>query len=270
MSARRWMLTILGGGALGLAAVAMDVPAQAQVRAPGEVFQDCPGACPQMVVIPPGRFVMGSPPDEAGRYEDEGPQRTVTITRPFAVGRYEITFDEWDACVAEYGCATRGHDQWKGRGRRPAVDISWNAAQQYVAWLSFKTGHAYRLMSEAEWEYAARAGTTTAYHSGMTADPEAANILATGQRQSLPVGQFPPNAFGLYDMDGNVMEFLQDCWNERFIGAPTDGSAWLAGDCGRRVRRGGYWSGYNRTAARSYNEVRGTHGVVGFRIARDI
>lgn len=270
MPTRRWILAAIGSGAVGLAALTTGLSVHAQTHTPGDIFRDCAKNCPEMVVIPPGSFIMGSSPDEIGHYENEAPQRMVTLKHPFAAGRYEITFDEWDACVADYGCASRGHDQWRGRGRRPAVDISWNDAQQYIAWLSFKTGQTYRLLSEAEWEYAARAGTTTPYHSGLASDPQAANIRESGQGYSLPVGQFPPNAFGLYDMDGNVTEFLQDCWNEHFVGAPTDGSAWLVGDCGKRARRGGDWSGGNRIASRSYNEVRGKHGPVGFRIARDL
>ena len=136
--------------------------------AAGRVIKDCP-VCPDLLEVPAGQFLMGSPPGEPGRDDDEGPQHTVTIARPFAVGRYEITFDEWDACVAGGGCARAADDGW-GRGRRPVIHVSYEQAIGYTEWLSTKTGKPYRLLSEAEWEYAARAGSRTAYVWGATAD----------------------------------------------------------------------------------------------------
>jgi formylglycine-generating enzyme required for sulfatase activity len=132
---------------------------------PMDLFKECTG-CPEMVVVPAGDFMMGSPVKEKNRDEDEGPQRKVTFARPFAVSRFELSFDEWDACAAHGDCDPRIHDSGWGRGRQPAINVSWDDAQQYVAWLSRITGQPYRLLTEAEWEYAARAGTTTAYYWG--------------------------------------------------------------------------------------------------------
>jgi hypothetical protein len=173
-----------------------------------------------MVVVPAGSFTMGSPPSEEGRSDSEGPQHRVTIARPFAVGKFEVTFAEWDACVAAGGCSHRPGDQGWGRGNRPVIDVSWNdITQQYLPWLSRKTGKTYRLLSEAEWEYAARAGTTTAFSTGRTITPEQANFdgnytyggSAKGvyRSKTVEVGSFPPNAFGLFDMHGNLWEWCR-------------------------------------------------------------
>ena len=218
---------------------------------PGRVFRDC-DVCPEMVVVPAGSFMMGSPPGEEGRADSEGPQRKVTIARPFAVGKFEVTFAEWDACVAAGGCKHNPGDQGWGRGKRPVIDVSWDdITKEYLPWLSRKTGKSYRLLSEAEWEYVARAGTTTPFSTGRTITPKQANFAgnytyggsAKGvyRSKTIEVGSFPPNAFGLYDMHGNVWEWVQDCWNGSYTGAPSDGSAWTTGDCGRRVLRGGSW-----------------------------
>ena len=198
-----------------------------------------------MVVIPAGTFMMGSPDSEVGRSKDEGPQRKVTIARPFAVSRYEITFDQWDACMKEGGCKDMPKDEGWGRGKRPVINVNWDNAQNYAAWLAKKTGKPYRLLSEAEWEYAARGGTTTRYPWGDEPGTNRANFNGSGSqwsgKQTAPVGSFEPNAFGLYDMIGNVWEWVEDCWNDSYQSAPTDGSAWESGDCGRRVVRGGSW-----------------------------
>ena len=207
-------------------------------KANGDTFRDCK-RCPVMVVVPAGSFLMGSPASEEGRTKHEEPVHRVTIAAPFAAGAYEVTFKEWDVCVAEGGCGDYG----SGRGKRPVVEVSWDDAQTYVLWLSQKTGHSYRLLSEAEWEYAARAGTTTRYHTGDFISTDQANfngvwIGQPSRDELLPAGSFPANAFGLHDMHGNANEWVQDCWNENYEGAPNDGSAWETGDCSLRILRG--------------------------------
>ena len=210
---------------------------QTASRRPGEVFRDC-GECPEMVVIPAGEFMMGSPDSEPGRDADEGPLRRVRIGYPLAVGKFEVTFAEWDACVSAGGCNHRPNDKGWGRGSRPVVVVNWGDAQAYVKWLSRTTGQRYRLLSESEWEYAARAGTTTPLHTGSRITTAQANFSGN---QTVPVGRFGANLFGLHDMHGNVWEWVEDCWNRSYAGAPSDGSAWRSGECSRRVLRGGSW-----------------------------
>jgi formylglycine-generating enzyme required for sulfatase activity len=235
---------------------------------PGAVFRDC-AECPEMVVLPGGTFLMGSPPDEEGRYADEGPRHQVRVA-PLALGKHEVTFAEWDACVAAGGCAHTPEDAGWGRGRRPVIDVSWENAQQYVAWLSRKTGEAYRLPTEAEWEYAARAGTTTRYWWGNNITPEDANY---GSRvgKTTEVGSYPANPWGLHDMAGNVWEWVADRWHESYEGAPADGSAWVEGGSSGRVVRGGSW-GLEPGSLRSANRLRSEPVIrfhaLGFRVAR--
>ena len=246
----------------------------------GQRFRDCP-ECPEMVVVPAGSFLMGSPDAEEGRFEDEGPLHRVTFSMPFAVGIYEVTFDEWDACVASGGCfGHRPEDDW-GRGRRPAIRVAWIDAQSYVRWLSCKTGKYYRLLSESEWEYVARAGTRTPFHTGSTISTGQANydgdhVYGSGRKRvyhwkTVPVGSFPANAWGLHDVHGNVWEWVQDCWNGNYQGAPRDGSAWESGDCSLRILRGGSWNYYPRYL-RSANRFRFKPGsrnyFSGFRVSR--
>jgi formylglycine-generating enzyme required for sulfatase activity len=159
------------------------------------------------------------------------------MPQPFAVGVYEVTFAEWDACVSDGGCnGYRVRDLFQGRGKQPITDMNWKGAKAYVAWLSRETGERYRLLSESEWEYAARAGTTTKYHWGNSFDNSGAHI---GYKTVL-VGGHAPNEFGLHDVHGNVSEWVEDCWHGSYEGAPSDGRAWTSGDdCGRRVLRGG-------------------------------
>ena len=177
---------------------------------PGDTFRDC-GVCPKMVVVPAGTFLMGLPPDEPVRDGDEGPQHGVTIAKPFAVAETEVTFDEWDACVEDGGCGGyRPDDEGWGRGRRPAINVSWNDARAYTQWLSDKTGQDYRLLTEAEWEYVARAGTTTAYWWGDTFDGAKAN---NGSRTT-KVNRYPANPWGVRDVAGNVWEWVADCYDE--------------------------------------------------------
>jgi len=248
---------------------------------PGTVFTDC-DACPEMVVIPVGDFTMGSPASEPGRYSDEGPQHQVTISRQFAAGKFEVTFDEWDTCVRESGCDHFPSDSGWVRGRRPVTNVSWDDAKQYVQWLSRKTGRNYRLLTEAEWEYVARAGTTTAFSFGSTVTPQQAKyntkesyadspVTVSSLEQSAPVGSYAPNAFGLYDVHGNVWEWTEDCWNANYSGAPTNGNAWRAGDCGWRVLRGGSWFSDSqglRSAFRSFFNASSRFTDFGFRLAR--
>jgi formylglycine-generating enzyme required for sulfatase activity len=236
-------------------------------------------------VVPAGSFVMGSPAGEEGRDADEGPQRTVTISRAFAVGKFEVTFAEWDACVAGGGCnGYRPGDEGWGRGNRPVINVNWNEAQAYVQWLSNRTGKRYRLLSEAEWEYVARAGETTAYPWGSSASHEFANYgkdeccdgLAQGRDRwvnTSPVRSFPANRFGLHDMHGNVYEWTEDCYNESYAGAPSDGSAWRSGDCSRRVLRGGSWDfgpRLLRSASRDWLLPTFRYNFIGFRVARTL
>jgi formylglycine-generating enzyme required for sulfatase activity len=251
-------------------------------RKPKDSFRDCP-ECPEMVVVAAGEFMMGSPRTEADRDKNEGPQRKVTIAKPFAVGKFEVTFAEWDACVAAGGCKQRPGDQSWGRGRRPVINVSWNDAREYGAWLSKKTGSTYRLLTEAEWEYAARAGTTTPFSTGHTISTDQANFdgnYASGskdqfRRRTLDVGSFQPNAFGLYDMHGNVAEWVQDCYEDTYSRTPLDGRATAEAPGCLRVLRGG--SGFNvprmlRAASRDSGHDSGhsRHPSIGFRLARTL
>ena len=241
---------------------------------PGETFQDC-DECPKMVVVPSGKFTMGASSSEGGD-SNERPMRRVRIDYRFAVGVYEVTFDEWYACADAGGCGSYiPDDEGWGRGNRPVMNVSWNDAQSYVRWLSARTGKTYRLLSEAEWEYVARAGTETAYSWGDSIGVNRANCDGCGSqwgdKMTAPVGSFAANAWGVYDMHGNVREWVQDCWNDNYSGAPSDGSAWESEDIYYRVLRGGSWSnvpGFLRSANRDKGIVRSS--VRGFRVARDL
>ena len=242
----------------------------------GDVFRDC-SKCPEMVVVPGGSFMMGSPAGEEGRENNEGPAQRVTIPRPFAVGKYEVTFSEWDACVSAGGCGHRPSDRGWGRGTRPVINVSWDDAKQYVRWLSQKTGKAYRLLSESEWEYVARAESSTRYSWGDDVGRNRANCDGCGSRwdgaKTAPVGSFAANGFGLHDLHGNVWEWVEDCWNAGYRGAPEDGGAWLSGDCDDRVNRGGSWINIPRylRAAYRYSYATGFRDyIAGFRIARTL
>jgi formylglycine-generating enzyme required for sulfatase activity len=212
------------------------------------VFRDCPD-CPEMVQIPAGKFLMGSSDDE-----DQKPAHEVHLDKPIAVGKYEVTFAEWDACVADGGCLKNkqpGDEGW-GRGRRPVINVSWNDAKEYAAWLSGKTGKPYRLLSEAEWEYAARAGSTGKYAFGETLNAQQAKFSAgkQGIGETAEVGSFPANAWELHDMHGNVWEWVEDCYLPNYDGAPADGSPRSGPNCASRVLRGGSWD-YNPEDLRS-------------------
>lgn len=238
-----------------------------------------------LVVIPPSAFTMGSPASEAGRGSFEDPRHRVTIARAFALGKYDVTFDEWDACTADGGCnGYRPPDEGWGQGSRPVINVSWDDAQSYIGWLTRKTGRHYRLPTESEWEYAARAGSPTTYWWGAGASHEFANYGAdkccSGFAQGAdrweatsPVGSFPPNPFGLFDMNGNVMQFVADCWHPSYAGAPADASAWLDEPCGMQIVRGGSWNSppaYIRSADRIFIPASTRANIIGFRVARDL
>jgi formylglycine-generating enzyme required for sulfatase activity len=238
--------------------------------APGDEVRDCPD-CPEMLVIPAGSFEMGAAATPFDR-----PLHRVTIAQPFRLSRNEITFEEWDKCVAAQGCRFKPDDRGWGRGDHPVINVSWSDAKEYISWLSRTTEKAYRLPSEAEWEFAARGGKRTPYYWGSQVGSRMANCrdCKTGEPvQPLPVGTFPPNPFGLNDMAGNVAEWLEDCWNESYRGAPTDGSAWTTGDCSLRVLRGGSFdtsSAYLRSAARFRYDADVRYFANGFRVAREM
>ncbi len=253
----------------------------------GDVFDDCDGAgwCPTMVVVPAGSFIRG--PNDGDGDEDERPAHRVAIDEPFAIGVYEVTFDEWDACVASGGC--NGHvpdDEGWGRGRRPVIDLSWEDARAYVDWLNRKLGHAelYGLPTEAEWEYAARAGTTTPFYFGETISTEQANYdgnrtYGTGdvgvyREQTVEVGSFPANAFGLHDVHGNAREWVEDCYTDNYREQAEFNGVSTVDDCRLRVLRGGAWNqgpGSLRSANRSdrRGDYRSAHAS-GFRVARKL
>ena len=242
---------------------------------PGQVFRDC-FECPEMVVVPAGSFRMGDL--NSGGDADEGPVREVNITRPFAIAKYETTFAEWDACVEAGGCAPGAGDIGWGRDRRPAINVSPEEAEAFAAWVSGLTGVRYRLPSEAEWEYAARAGSDTRYPWGNDIGANRANCDGCGSdwddARTAPVGSFPANAFGIHDTVGNVYEWVADCGRESYEDAPSDGSVWSTDEtCRVRMMRGGSWVSLPR-ALRSANRVRNPVFFrdinVGFRVARDL
>ena len=271
-----------------------------------------------MVTVPAGTFMMGSPAHEAGRFEDEGPQHLVRIAEPLAVGKYEVTRGEFAQFVWDTGRAMRdsctvlipkeGNEyewemvrgNWLDPGYRqtdrdPVVCVLWRDAQEYVEWLSRKTGKRYRLLSESEWEYAARGGRTTTRYWGESAAEQCRHANARdastgwtngvacddGYARTAPVGSFTKNQYGLHDMSGNVYEWTQDCWNDSYAGAPTDGSAWEQGDCRFRTMRGGAWLSVPRRL-RAASRVGASEGAaqavwsghysdfVGFRVARTL
>ena len=288
------LLGLAGLGVVDRAAIAQQVVAQhrwrmamdptvltvkqetAKAARPGSGFKECASGCPVMIVIAAGKFIMGSPESEADRDASEGPQHEVTIAKPFAVSKFEVTFEAWDACVAAAACP-RLIDRW-GRGEMPVIDVSWGDAKQYVGWLSQLTGKEYRLLTEAEWEYAARAGARTRFSWGDDLGKGNADCDRCGSpwdlKQTAPVGSFKPNAWGLHDMHGNVWEWVEDSWHETYDGAPTDGSAWLAGgDPSFRIVRGGSWRNDServRAAARVRRHVNVRFDTLGFRVARTL
>ncbi len=246
---------------------------------PGSTFREplrSGGEGLEMVVIPAGGFRMGcSSNDRSSCPGKEKPVHEVRIPAAFALSVHEVTFDDYD----RFTYPNKVDDEGWGRGSRPAINVSWDDAKEYVAWLSSETGADYRLPSEAEWEYAARAGTVTKYSWGNEIGSNRANCDGCGSQwddeRTAPVGSFRPNAFGLYDMHGNVYEWVEDCWNSGYSGAPSDGSPWLRRGryCADRVLRGGSWGYYpryigaaNRLRATGYSRV----NHFGFRVARTL
>ncbi len=288
-------------GALPRLAVAFALAApltahtQSDAGAPGSVFRDCP-TCPEMVVVPAGEFTMGSTFEESG-HPDEKPKHAVKIGAPIAVSKYEVTFEQWDACVAEGQCP-QANDEGQGRGNRPAYNVNWSEANAYAQWLAKKTGKRYRLLSEAEWEYAARGGTQTPWFWGPAEDSTGSSKAclyanthdetgkqahpmyvwsnhkcSDGAAETTNVGKYQPNPFGLYDILGNVREWVADCHHAGYQGAPADGKVWDEPSCEKRIVRGGAWidgAATTRAAYRHPEEPGFRNYQVGFRIARDL
>jgi formylglycine-generating enzyme required for sulfatase activity len=258
-------------------------PQAEQGLKPKDSFRECSPEqgkdyCPEMIVVPAGSFTMGSPPTEKGHDAHEGPQHQVTIRKPFAVSKFALTFDEWDTCVDFGACTAGATDLGWGRGQHPMINATWDDAKRYVAWLSRMTGKPYRLLTEAEYEYVARAGTQTAYPWGKDVGTNNANCNGCGSRwdgtQTAPVGSFAANEFGLYDVAGNAMQWVEDCYHPNYADAPADGSAWTrGGDCTRRIDRGGSWHDtpdYVRSAARDRGTSDRRGYDLGFRVARTL
>ena len=263
--------------------------AQAAEPQPGKVFKDCKD-CPEMVVLPAGKFIMGTPDDEVGREPDEGPMHEVTFAKPFAMSRFQITAAEWDSYIRQTGVKIPDGDTRPGREciaskprysqgpRQPAVCMNFPEVQAYVAWLSKKTGHQYQMVSEAQREYAARAGSTGPFPFPFDEGKEYsiakhANTYgpADGYSYTSPVGSYPANAFGMYDMHGNVYEWIADCEHPNYVGAPTDGSAWVEPGCESLQLRGNDWGEapvFSRSGNRNniYPQTRGDW--IGFRVVR--
>jgi formylglycine-generating enzyme required for sulfatase activity len=255
---------------------------------PKDSFKECDN-CPAMVTMPTGSFTMGSPAGEPQRSPDEGPQQQITIGAMFAVGRSEVSFDEWFACVAEGGCnAHRPGDYGWGTGNRPVINVSWIDAKAYVKWLSAKTGATYRLLSESEREYVARGCTSpscpsTPFWFGREISPKRANYdwrysydgsaKAQPPRRTVATDASEANPFGLLHVHGNVWEWVEDCWNGSLAGLPKDGAPRITGDCGSRVLRGGAWSAEPkdlRSAKRNWELVGERRAEIGFRVARTL
>lgn len=262
----------------GLAAARKAVPQDQQALIglpagnlrPGTIFRDC-ADCPDLVIVPAGEFDMGS--DE---FDSEKPVHRVVIAKSFAIGRTEVTFAQWDACVADGGCSFRPDDHGRGRTTLPVSEVSWSDARALTAWLTRKLGHAYRLPSEAEWEYAARGGTQTPFWWGGDAQAGFANCRGCGGgggRRPVPVGSFQANPFGLYDTAGNVAEWVEDCWTDSYEDAASDGRAKAGGPCKQRVLRGGSFDAgprYARSAARFLYDAELRYYPNGFRVLREL
>lgn len=247
----------------------------------GDYFRDC-ADCPDMAALPAGAFQMGARPGEVGAKPAESPQREVAFAHGFALSAHEVTFAQWDACVADGGCAYKAPDHGWGRDKRPVVSVSYEDALSYAAWLSEKTGQTYRLPTEAEWEYAARAGSSAPFATGSTVRAAQANYNGeypySGEKETFrgrttPAGSFAPNAFGLYDMHGNAWEWTADCWTESHAGAPSNGAAAATGDCSKHVLKGGAWNtgGWRLRSAHRIGKPSGAREFDnGFRVARDL
>jgi formylglycine-generating enzyme required for sulfatase activity len=240
-----------------------------------ESFRECAKDCPEMIVVPAGGFTMGSPDGQEGHDKNEGPQHRVIFKYPFAVSKLEVTFDDWDACVA-FGDCPRVSDSGWGHGQHPVIHVTWDDAETYVRWIAMVTGKPYRMLSEAEWEYAARAGVSTSFSFGD--DPAACDdyawFVGNSEQHTHPGGLKKANGFGLYDVHGNVWEWTADCYHPSYDGAPTDGSAWMdeRSDC-IGIARGGGWNSEPRsraTATRLPLPHYSQNYDIGFRLARTL
>ncbi|WP_295393027.1 formylglycine-generating enzyme family protein [uncultured Thiodictyon sp.] len=250
------------------------------------VWGDAQGPIPQTIALPAGDFQMGCLAGDPVCHDNEQPVHTVSLPA-FAIGKTEVTFAQWDACVAAGGCAHAPNDAGWGRGKRPVVDVSWDDIQQYLAWLNQQTGAHYRLPSEAEWEYAARAGTTTAFSTGNCLTTDQANYsdstdypgcgaksgVSLGKSQ--PVASYPANPWGLFDLHGNVWEWVQDCWHDSYTDAPADGAVWSSActDSQQRGIRGGSLDSdphFLRAAFRLRGLTDLRNASIGFRVARTL
>jgi formylglycine-generating enzyme required for sulfatase activity len=295
MKAITWVFALLLGAAFSVDGQTQPASSGTTVSRPrvGETFRDCPD-CPELVVIPSGSFQMGSPSSERGRNDDEGPVHTVTIGYKLAVGKYPVMRGQWRAFVGATGypgATCYGGGNWESPpyfreqnfsqdDAHPVVCVTWKDAMDYTQWLSQRTGHSYRLLSEAEYEYVNRAGSTTRYFWGDSeadlcryANGGSTSVCKSDYAHTSPVGHFVPNRFGLYDTTGNVWEWTLDCYHGSYSGAPVDGSAWQSRDCTHRVDRGGSWYSYAlsssfRSAARSFGGA--TSDLVGLRVARTL
>jgi formylglycine-generating enzyme required for sulfatase activity len=252
-----------------------------QALKPKDSFKECDN-CPEMVVVPKGSFTMGTPITEVDRSKGEDPLHRVSFARPFAVGRFTISFDEWDACLADGGCdGSKGDDHGFGRGRMPAQGITFDAAKSYLAWLSRKVGRTYRLPSESEREYFTRAGTTTPFWFGNTISSQNANYSAgtpyaggprgVNSKGPAVVDSYAPNPFGLYQVHGNVWEWTEDCFNKRYTeDTPTDGAPWLEGDCTKHMVRGGLWDWSADKSRSGYRDDQYFGSGFSFRVVRTL
>jgi len=270
-----WLIVIVIIGLSTASAEAMSNPK------PGDVFRDCP-TCPELVVVPSGIFIMGL---KATRKSSK-PAHRVNMTKPFAIGRFEVTFDEWQTCINDGGCKHSPNDHEWGKAKRPVINITWHQAKNYTRWLSKKTGNTYRLPTEAEWEYAARGGTTTIFWWGDKVGSGNANCRDCESRAccsakdhsccshgTKPVGSFKPNPYGLHDTAANVFEWVEDCWNKDYRGVPADGSAANSDNCRNRVIRGGsfyYFNKVARSAYRAKNPPAVKSYWLGFRVVREL
>jgi len=306
-----WLLLVCLAGAAADAK-----PASPVDFAVGTVFRDCDG-CPEMIIVPAGTFILGSPPSEPGRRDDEGPQVEIRIARPFAVGRYEVTRRQYQAFLRETGHPVRGncmtdrrkpgswaldaetnfHDPgFPQTGDHPAACVSWNDARAYLAWLNEKAGGGYRLLTEAEWEYIARAGTTTAYPWGPSIHDGCSHMngfdkVIAGKKGDLykgeaisfancsdgflntsPVGSYAANAFGIHDLIGNLAEWVEDCSTQTYASMKSDGAP-VGGDCSKRMVRGGSW-GTQPRQLRSAERIRynptDLDDSIGIRVAKTL
>ncbi len=271
---------------------AASLPALAAGDKPGTVFRDCKTSCPEMVVLPAGSYMMGTPDNELGRQPDEGPMHQVTFAKPFAISRFQVTAGEWDAYIRESGVKIADGDTRPGREckagkprykqgpKQPAVCMDYHDIEAYVAWLSKKTGKHYRMVSEAEREYAARAGSSGPFPFPLDPDAEYeisqhANVYGPkdGYSFSSPVGSYPANDFGVYDMHGNVYEFVADCHHDSYVGAPADGSAWKEAGCKVVQIRGNDWGEapiFSRSGNRNNVYITTRGDWLGFRVIREL